>query len=286
MFANRGMLNYKIILIIIITIILILVFLYLQNNWISKTRYMLNFQSLPKSFNGFKIVHISDLHNKLFGREQQYLIKHIKKENPSIIVITGDLIDSRRYNEYIAMKFIEKAIEIAPVYYVTGNHEIRSGRFKSLEKNLVDVGVRVLRNSWEKLDIGEESIFIVGIDDPYSREKNKSIQITRESLNTATEELENSSFKILLAHRPEKLDIYSEYGFDLVFSGHAHGGQFRIPFLGGLVVPNQGLFPEYTSGKHIFANTIIIISRGLGNSIIPQRIFNRPEIIITELLVE
>lgn len=285
MFVNKNVANFKSVCIIIIVLIL-LVFFYLQNNWISKTRHKISFQKLPKNYHGLKIIHISDLHNKSFGKEQEYLISQINKENPNIIVITGDLIDSRRYNEYIAMKFIEEAVKIAPVYYVTGNHEIRSGSFEDLEKKLVDTGVKVLRNSWEKLDINGESIFIVGIDDPHSLEKNKSSRLTKEYLDIATKGLDAQGFKILLAHRPEKIHIYAEDGFDLVFSGHAHGGQFRFPFLGGFVVPNQGFFPKYTSGKHIVDHTMIIISRGLGNSIIPQRVFNRPEIVITELLAE
>ncbi len=281
---NKKMLNIKSLVIILIFLMLLIVFLYLQNNWITKTRFKVNSQKLPKNFEGFKIVHISDLHNKSFGKNQRYLINQIKKETPNIIVITGDLIDSRRYNEYIAMQFVNEAVKIAPVYYVTGNHEIRSGRFKNLETQLVNAGVRVLRNSWEKIEIDGQSIIIAGSDDPYTGIRYRE-PITMDSyLKEIKKDLDENSFKILLSHRPERIDAYAGHGFDLVFSGHAHGGQFRVPFLGGLVVPNQGFFPKYTSGIHKVDNTIMIISRGLGNSIVPQRIFNRPEIIIAELL--
>ncbi|MFA5523642.1 MAG: metallophosphoesterase [Tissierellales bacterium] len=281
---NKNIYSLKLLIIIIGVLIVIMVFFYLQNNWITKTRLKVNLQKLPKNFDGFKIIHISDLHNKSFGKEQQYLVKQIKVEKPNIIIITGDLIDSRRYNEDIAMQFVNEAIKIAPVYYVTGNHEMRSGRFESLEKELIKSGVYVLRNRWERVDIEGQSIIIAGADDPYTRIRNREPIVIEQYLQEITKDLEENSFKILLSHRPEKIHRYAAYGFDLVFSGHGHGGQVRIPFIGGLVVPNQGFFPKYSSGMHNIDNTTIIISRGLGNSIIPQRIFNRPEIIITELL--
>lgn len=281
---NKNILNIKFIGVILSVFIVLIFFLYLQNNWITKTRLKVNSQKLPKSFDGFRIIHISDLHNKSFGKNQQYLVNQIQNENPNIIVITGDLIDSRRYNEYIAMQFVKEATKIAPVYYVTGNHEMRSGRFKDLEEQLTNAGARVLRNSWERIDIEGQSIIIAGADDPYTGIRNREPIVIEQYLQEIKKDLDENSFKILLSHRPEKINAYVAYGFDLVFSGHAHGGQFRIPFLGGVAVPNQGFFPKYTSGIHEVDDTVMIISRGLGNSIIPQRIFNRPEIIIAELL--
>lgn len=281
---NKNIFNIKFLGIILLVFTILIVFLYLQNNWITKTRLKINLQKLPKNFEGFKIAQISDLHNKSFGENQKYLIKHIRDEKPNIIVITGDLIDSRRYNEYIAMQFVKEAIKISPVYYVTGNHEMRSGKFKELEEQLTNAGARVLRNSWEKIDIEGQSIIIAGADDPYTRIRHREPIVIEQYLQEIKKDLDENSFKVLLSHRPEKIDAYAAFGFDLVFSGHAHGGQFRIPFLGGVAVPNQGFFPKYTSGIHKVDDTIMIISRGLGNSIIPQRIFNRPEIIIAELL--
>ncbi len=286
MYISKFVLNVKSLCIILAFLAFLIFFLYLQNNWIAKTRLKVSFQGLPKNFDGFRIVHISDLHNKSFGKEQKYLIRKIKDQQPNIIIITGDLIDSRRYNENIAMLFINEAVKIAPVYYVTGNHELRSGKFKSLEKQLVNAGVRILRNSWEEIDIEGQSIIIAGVDDPYTGIKYREAIVMDEYLQEIKKDLDENSFKILLAHRPEKIEDYAAYGFDLVFSGHAHGGQFRLPFIGGLVVPNQGFFPKYTSGVHKLENTTMIISRGLGNSIIAQRIFNRPEIIITELYIK
>lgn len=286
MFINKNILNIKSLGIIFTILIILIIFLYSQNNWITKTKFKVSSHSIPKNFEGFKIVHLSDLHNKSFGKNQEYLVNQIREENPNVIIITGDLIDSRRYNENIAMQFIEKATRIAPVYYVTGNHEMRSGRFEGLEEKLSGAGVRVLRNSWEKIDINGQSIIIAGVDDPYIGIKYMEPTVMDEYLQEIKKDLDEDSFKILLSHRPERIDSYADYGFDLVFSGHAHGGQIRIPFLGGLVVPNQGFFPKYTAGLHEVKATTMIISRGLGNSIVPQRIFNRPEIIIAELLTK
>ncbi|WIV13352.1 metallophosphoesterase [Proteiniborus sp. MB09-C3] len=283
---NKNILSIKFLGMLLLILTILIIFLYLQNNWITKTRLRINLQRLPKSFDRFKIIHISDLHNKSFGKNQKHLINQIKDEKPNIIVITGDLIDSRRYNEYIAMQFVKEAVKIAPVYYVTGNHEMRSGKFKSLEEQLINAGAKVLRNSWEKIDSYGQSIIIAGIDDPYTGIRYREPIVMDKYLQEIKEGLDENSFKILLSHRPERIDAYAAYGFDLVFSGHAHGGQFRIPFLGGLVVPNQGFLPKYTSGVHKVNNTTMVISRGLGNSIVPQRIFNRPEIIVAELLAK
>jgi hypothetical protein len=139
----------------------------------------------------------------------------------------------------------------------------------------------------EEITIGTEEIQLIGIDDPANRIEPATGLATAEeniikSLNRAEEA---AAFQILLSHRPEMLSLYSEYGFDLVFSGHAHGGQFRIPFVGGLVAPNQGLLPKYTAGKHEAGDTAMIVNRGLGNSLFPFRIFNRPEIVEVTLFV-
>jgi uncharacterized protein len=142
-----------------------------------------------------------------------------------------------------------------------------------------------MRNEAEEIDNGKDKIQLIGIDDPAIA--NNSIAektIAEEAIRNAMQQLEgDSSFKILLSHRPELVHLYSQFDFDLVFSGHAHGGQFRIPFIGGFVAPNQGFFPEYYSGKYSVQNTTMIVNRGLGNSIIPLRVFNRPEIVVVTL---
>ncbi len=142
-----------------------------------------------------------------------------------------------------------------------------------------------MRNSTDVIKIGNEKILLTGVDDPTQHSESLGErEIIEEAIKKSLEGIEKEgTFKILLSHRPEMLSLYSQYEFDVVFSGHAHGGQVRIPFVGGLVAPNQGLFPKYTSGKYTLDKTTMIVNRGLGNSIIPFRIFNLPEIVVLTL---
>ena len=281
-------LNKKIkrrLLYLLLGLLLLTCFFYFQNNSIVTTEYNFSSDKVPQNFKGYKIVQLSDLHSKSFGNNQSDLVKKVKKVNPDLIVFTGDLIDSDRYDEKISLTLMEKLVQIAPVYYVTGNHEWWSGKFNSLEDKLKDTGVQVMRNTVEEIIIGNDKIQIIGIDDPAKvNESYAERAIAEEDITNSIKGLEEGvNFKILLSHRPELFSLYTQYEFDVVFSGHAHGGQVRIPFIGGLVAPNQGLFPEYSSGMHDADNATMIVNRGLGNSIIPLRVFNRPEIVVVTL---
>jgi uncharacterized protein len=274
------------IVISIITLVLVLgVFLYFENNAIGVTELNITSKDLPSSFDGFKIVQLSDLHSKSFGEEQNQLISKVKKLSPDLIVFTGDLVDSKRYDEQTSLILMEKLVKVAPVYFVTGNHEWWSGKFSSLEQSLEEIGVKTLRNAYETIEIGNDEIHLVGIDDPaIVKEPYMDQAIVEEEIKNSLKGMRtNNGYKILLSHRPEMFELYTSYNFDLIFSGHAHGGQVRLPFIGGLVAPNQGYFPKYTAGLYKEDGTAMVVSRGLGNSIIPQRIFNRPEIIIVTL---
>jgi uncharacterized protein len=270
---------------LLIGLALLLYFFHFQNNSIVTSEYIISSDRVPPNFNGFKIVQLSDLHSKSFGNDQSDLVNKVKKSQADLILFTGDLVDSNRYNEESSLILMEKLVEIAPVYYVTGNHEWWSGQFNTLEKQLNNIGVHVIRNTSEEMTIETDSIQIIGIDDPANViESNGERSKTEENIVKSMQNIkENDDFQILLSHRPELLSLYSESEFDVVFSGHAHGGQFRLPFIGGLIAPDQGLFPTYTSGTYKLDNTTMIVNRGLGNSIIPLRIFNRPEIVVVTL---
>lgn len=263
---------------IIIGIIVIILggFFYWQNNGIVVTKMLFENSKIPKEFEGFKIVHLSDLHNKEFGEGQKKLMKKIQESNP-------DLIDHSK-SEKGDESFINSIKDIAPVFYVSGNHEAWSGEYDSLLNKLKDAGITVLDNERTKIEKDGKYIEIIGIQDPafFNNDNKKSFE---EELKKLVKE-EGNNFKVLLSHRPELMDLYVHNDLDLVFSGHVHGGQFRIPFVGGVLAPNRSLFPKYTSGMHSINNTSMIISRGLGNSIIPIRIFNRPEIIEVTLKVK
>lgn len=272
----------KIILISLTVIILIAVYLFWSNNSLTVSKYTVSPQNLPQSFDGYRIVQISDLHNKNFhGR----LIKKIRSYAPDIIVITGDIIDSYQTKPEIALDFAKKALEIAPVYYVAGNHENRIEIYPRFRESLIKSGVTVLDCKGVTLEKEGGEIFLAGMDDltffGSSVIDEKTVGFT-EKLNALAAE-KGGRTGILLSHRPEIFEAYVQSGFDLVFTGHAHGGQIRLPFVGGILTPNQGFFPEYDAGLFEKENTSMIISRGLGNSLFPFRIGNRPEIVVCEL---
>lgn len=255
------------------------------NTSIEVTRADIVSDRLPKSFSGFKIAHVSDLHNAEFGKSNSRLLEKIEKEKPDVIVITGDLVDSRRTDIDIAIGFSEKAMKIAQVYYVTGNHEARIDDFERLESGLEDLGVVVLRDEVDRIEKDNEKILLIGLDDPKFTLKSDWFGETPAMVNAKLKNLKAGSgdFSILLSHRPELFDTYAANGIDLVLSGHTHGGQVRIPFIGAVVVPDQDIFPKYDAGLFHSGNTYMMVSKGLGNSIFPVRINCRPELVIVTL---
>lgn len=263
----------------------ILIYLYNQNTNIKETNYLIHSDKLPKSFNGYKIAHISDFHNTNSKRIKEKIMHLLKMNKPDIIVITGDLIDSRRTNILNAVEFLKEIIKIAPVYYILGNHESRLYDVQKLINQAQDVGINVLRNISVRVQKQNENIQIVGMDDPafyVARENNHEAEQKADDVLKAVSN-NSMDFKILLAHRPELLKIYATYDFDVVFTGHAHGGQIRFPIIGGIIAPGQGVFPKYTKGIYKEKNTQMILSRGIGNSKFPCRINNRPEIVFATL---
>lgn len=271
-------------IIVALLIIGYIVFSIWQNNSIVISNFNYNSDIVPEGFNKFKIVHISDLHNKVFGNEQDKLIEKVEALESDIIVITGDLIDRRRYNLEKSMYFINASVEIAPVYYVSGNHEAWSGRFSEIEGRLINAGVKIMDDSETEIRRGNSSIKLLGLSDP---DFLTSDYIDGTDTSKLEENLirlsEGEELKILLSHRPELFELYSDNNIDMIFSGHAHGGQIRLPLIGGLIAPDQGLFPKYTAGSYTSSTSTMYVSRGLGNSLFPVRVFNRPEIISVTL---
>ena len=277
--------NKKLIAPFILVLVLILtVRIFWGNTALEVNEYEITSNRIPEAFSGFRIAQVSDLHNAEFGKGNERLITMLSLTCPDIIVITGDLVDSRNTDIEIALEFARQAIKISPVYYITGNHEARISEYEELKMGLEEAGVIVLENEKVTMEREGESLTMIGLDDPSFREDylfGDAASVAQFALT----ELHNESdgYTILLAHRPELFDTYVDVGVDLVFSGHAHGGQFRLPFIGGLFAPNQGLFPEYDSGLYTEGITNMLVSRGVGNSLIPLRINNRPEIIVAEL---
>ena len=245
---------HKKILILMLIIIILIPFCLFQNKHLVITTYTYESEKLGADLDGYRIVQISDLHNAEFGKENKKLLETIRSCSPDIIVITGDLVDSNHTNVERAVAFVKEAVKIAPVYYVSGNHEYWLDEAVCIEK-------------------GDSSFMLIGLDDQH---------LSDETLKNLLQEQKNE-LSIVLAHEPQYLQNYANAGADLVLTGHAHGGQIRLPFVGGIVAPDQGFLPEYTSGKYNRADTEMIVSRGLGNSIIPVRLFNYPEVVCVEL---
>ena len=254
------------------------------NTALELNTYTVSSERLPEAFDGYRIAHVSDLHNTEIGKDNKKLITMLRESKPDIICITGDIIDSRHTDIEIALQFVKSAMEIAPCYYVTGNHEARVSEYDELKAGMEAAGVVVLEDEKTKISLEGGEITLIGVNDPsYQTDYlfGDAETVMREKLSELNSD--EDGFTVLLSHRPELFEVYANSGVDLVLSGHAHGGQFRLPFVGGLVAPNQGLFPKYDAGLYTEENTNMIVSRGIGNSILPFRFNNRPEVILIEL---
>ncbi|MBQ8538183.1 MAG: metallophosphoesterase [Ruminococcus sp.] len=266
--------------IILAVIVALIAFTLWGNKALVTDTYIVESENLGTAINGYKIAQVSDLHNDEIGKDNKKLIDALKKSEPDIIVITGDLIDSRNTDVDVAVEFMEQAVKIAPCYYSNGNHEARvPDDYNTLKAKLSSIGVTILENEKTTLTINNESINLIGISDPdfYTDD---AIVVTD---NTIKQLHANEGFTVLLSHRPELFDVYVNNNIDLAFTGHAHGGQFRLPFIGGLYAPHQGAFPEYDNGMYTKDDTNMIVSRGIGNSIFPFRFNNRPQLVIATL---
>lgn len=275
---NKGMvLIMKKLIKVMLGIIALTGLYYLNNTWLQLSKYKIILNQLPQQMNGMKVVHISDLHDAKFGENQERLIEQVKTEKPDLIVVTGDLIDRHNYELERSLDAVKGFVKIAPTYFVDGNHEISINKLDEIHSALKEVGVHVLNNEAMDFKWNNHVISIVGISDPLSGD---SIE---DMLVKALHNVPNNQFKLLLSHRSENAADYANYGIDLVYTGHAHGGQIRIPGIGGMVNHQGQLFPNYLEGVVKTGDTQQVISRGLGNSLFPARVFNRPEIVVTTL---
>ena len=265
-------------------------FCYYQNNKISITKLKVK-SNVNKRV---RIAQISDLHSKEFGKNNNTLYKVIMDQKPDIIVATGDLIDSnmKRINEIV--EFCSRLNKKVPVYYILGNNEMRCSRVNEIVEKLKQKNINVLENEIATIKIKDNIINILGLAEKrvdkgemfYSK-VNSRYEI--ENVENLFRKLENlKGIKIVLSHYPENFEYvgnysYNKYNFDIMFSGHAHGGQFILPGLGGVFAPGQGLFPKYYKGIYGNKNKLVV-SRGLGNSGFPLRLFNRPDLVIVDIV--
>lgn len=296
-------------------IIVILLFIYIINVLINKniyiTKYKISSNKLPIEFDDYKIVQLTDIHSIRDEKQKEDLIENIKTLNPDLICVTGDLIDSPFYSEEnikyeegkidipdkLTIEFMKELLDIADVYYVYGNHEMmllddpENNIFKT---SLEEAGVKILNNKIDYINIDDKKIQISGIQDPATLYKDKKYAYVGENNQDKVKQIlndlgldkkDNSEtnnseelYNIVLSHRPEYFEMYSEYDIDLLLSGHTHGGIVVLPFVGGIYAHPQGWFPKYTSGIYEKDDFKMIIGRGIGYSGIKLRIFNPPEI--------
>jgi len=276
----------KFIIILLIIFIPALIILIDSNTRLVTTEYKLQFNNLPAAFDGYRIVLIADLHGAEHGKDNERLVERIQSVNPDIITIAGDLVDKYQPGNPaekqidVAQKLVQKLVRIAPVYYVTGNHEWepeieRQKLFSLLEEN----GADVLRNQYRRLSFGSDAIILAGIEDPLG----PADMIKPEDLIKRIREREDTGFIIALYHRNYGLEMLSALGVDLILSGHAHGGMVRLPFTDGLIGPRLEFLPTYTSGVYTKNNTKMVVTRGLGNHLGWTRFLNNPQVVVVEL---
>ncbi|MED9854628.1 MAG: metallophosphoesterase [Oscillospiraceae bacterium] len=242
------------------------------------SRYEVKSQKLPESFDGFKIVQLSDLHGAEFGEDGMGLVEKVEELEPDIIALTGDFVTDE--GDLAAVeKLAARLTELCPVYFVSGNHEFGSGLAVKVRNILERAGVKYLSNEYLTISRGEDEILLGGVEDPLAYADMLSPDELAQKMNDAAPD----AFKILLGHRNYWMTEYPELPVDLIFCGHAHGGLIRIPGVGGLIGTDRRLFPDFDAGQFNNGRYTLIVSRGLGNSVSIPRVFNRPEIVCVEL---
>lgn len=274
--------NRIIINLFIIVIFAFIIRIYIDNNVFEVTNINYEDQELPKSFNDVKILHISDLHNKLYGKNQVTLLKTIEEISPDYIFLTGDMVSSKDTDFSNFYRFAQSIGKMYECYYIIGNHEmdLSNELRKSICDELETYNITVLDNKKVVIDQGEDSVNLYGMW--YNPKYYKIEDFKLDNMYKLLGKSEDG-FNILLTHNPDDFEIYADWGADLTLSGHVHGGMIRLPFIGGIISPNRTLFPKYDSGLYEYKDSNLVVSRGLSRGATGIRIFNQPELVIVTL---
>ncbi|HHV79129.1 MAG TPA: metallophosphoesterase [Firmicutes bacterium] len=268
------------------------------NNWIEVSHYQVSVKSLPRALDGLKIVHLSDLHGKTFGRANSVLANLILAENPDLVVCSGDMVDALDADGSGFISLVRALAGRCPVYYVLGNHELAlreredtRAAYQAVAREAGRLRVTLLENSAAVLERGEARLAIYGLTYPSGQgvtfgsgpaNAGLSVQFIRDSVGNPPEDIP----VILISHDPKWFEVYAAWGADLVLCGHLHGGIIRVPGKGGLLSPDRILFPKCDAGLYSMGSSTMHVSRGLGISGIPFRIFNRPDLSVITLRSE
>lgn len=285
---------YKIIFIFIGIFILMYLYIKYNVNTLEVTKYVVENKKVPKEFDGYNIVQISDLHSKLFGENNKKLIQKIKSLNPDIVVVTGDLIDGENNNYNVALDFMKEISKLYRVYYIIGNHEQKSlikkykDEYKDYFNKLHKIDFVNLDNNKVEIVKGDSNINLYGLTVPYSCYKylfdnQETTSIDIDFLEEKLGKVDREQFNILLAHTPFYFDEYEKWGADLTLCGHVHGGIVRLPLVGGLLSPDRKFFPKYDLGEYTKNKSTMIVSKGLGGSKVLIRVNCKPEIVNIKL---
>ena len=266
---------------LLVLLALCALFLWWRNHALQTQRFTYASPRLPEGCDGCVIVQLSDLHGAYFGEDNQELLSRVREAGPDYIFLTGDLLDQYRKTPHSYAAALGGALaDIAPTYFITGNHEWALPGVRELKRELEEAGVAVLSNEYVLLERNGDRVLLAGIDDPNGFDDQK----TTEELAQEVREAWGDGFWLLLAHRNNYFEKqYSLLGADLVISGHGHGGLIRLPFTDGLVSAERRLFPSYTAGFYTANGSDVFVSRGLGNSGPTLRLFNRPEVVVLTL---
>ncbi len=265
--------------------------IFYENSTFRIKRYTICHEKIVRKANGLKIAFLSDLHNSCYGRGNSKLLQAIQDENPDLILIGGDMLIGKN-GDYMdnACTLLQNLSMKFPVYYANGNHESRmkfnpdkyEDRYQIYEKKLKAMGVSLLCN--ESVFLEEQDITITGLElDEYYYQKGKKVMMEESDMEDLVGVSDRENFQILLAHHPEFFEKYSEWGANLVLSGHNHGGIVRLPLLGGVISPQYRLFPKYDGGLYKKDGNYMVLSRGLGTHTIKIRLWNVPELCMIEL---
>ncbi len=287
--------KYRKLIYVLLIAVFLVCFWFWQNDSLQVTRFIINYENLPQEFDGYRIVQISDMHGKYFGRNNKRLVDRISSLKPDILFVTGDMMTSNKYDGQAFIDFLEEFGQQCPVYMCLGNHEQIAGMivgdeyYTSFIKSIQEHGVILLDNEKTTLKKKDESITISGLTLAlfrYSRRDkeyyDEALFLTEADIDLSIGEAEEG-FNIMLAHNPVYFSEYASWGADLVLSGHVHGGIIQVPFKGGLLSPEHVFFPEYDAGLYEIEDSIMIVNRGLGSSGVNFRLFNRPDITFIEL---
>lgn len=264
---------------LVLTALLAAGFLLWGNCSLQTTETALVSPALPPAFDGLRIVELADLHGRVFGRGSRRLLAAVRRAEPDLICIDGDLFD-----EYTDLAMLPPLLRglcaIAPVYYVTGNHEWRVPGLRGILAQMCACGVTVLQDDWRVLRRGEDALIVAGTDDPCGPAERKT---PAELIADIRAEAGEAAFLLLLAHRNDQLPQWSALGVQAVLAGHCHGGVVRLPFVGGLFGTDRRLFPAWDAGLYRQGETALYVSRGLGYTNVHFRLFNRPEVAVIVL---